>query len=120
MLVWTIVLFVKIGRGTLAPWDPTEQLVVIGPYSYVRNPMISAVLFMILGAALALNSFWIGAWVVLFFVINHFYFLFSEEPGLTRRFGRQYQEYKRQVPRWIPRWRAYSPEKPRSMKIGGA
>jgi protein-S-isoprenylcysteine O-methyltransferase Ste14 len=33
--------------------------------------------------------------------MNHLYFILSEEPGLERRFGESYAEYKRAVPRWI-------------------
>ena len=39
---WCVKLFAQIGQGTLAPWDPTRKLVAVGPYRYVRNPMISA------------------------------------------------------------------------------
>jgi protein-S-isoprenylcysteine O-methyltransferase Ste14 len=35
--------FASTGKGTLAPWDPPRHLVVVGPYRYVRNPMISGV-----------------------------------------------------------------------------
>ena len=35
-----ITLSVRIGKGTLAPWDPTFSLVAVGPYRYTRNPMI--------------------------------------------------------------------------------
>ena len=38
---WCVRLFAQIGRGTLAPWDPARKLVAVGPYRYVRNPMIS-------------------------------------------------------------------------------
>jgi protein-S-isoprenylcysteine O-methyltransferase Ste14 len=44
--------FVSDGRGTLAPWDPRRRLVVRGPYRYVRNPMISGVVLVLLGEAL--------------------------------------------------------------------
>src|SRR2546423_6136989 len=39
------------GRGTLAPWDPPRRLVVAGPYRYVRNPMISGVIFLLAAEA---------------------------------------------------------------------
>src|SRR5262249_39692744 len=52
MLAWTVTLFVRVGRGTLAPWDPTRKLVVRGPYAHVRNPMISGVLTIIVGEAI--------------------------------------------------------------------
>jgi protein-S-isoprenylcysteine O-methyltransferase Ste14 len=105
-MVWSIALFIGKGRGTLAPWDPTQKLVVAGPYAHVRNPMISGVLFVILGEAVTLESWRIGGWAVAFLVINHVYFLLSEEPGMLARFGGEYEEYRRQVPRWIPRLRA--------------
>jgi protein-S-isoprenylcysteine O-methyltransferase Ste14 len=105
MLAWTIALLIRVGRGTLAPWDPTRKLVVQGPYAHVRNPMISGVLAVILGEAVAFGGWWLWTWAALFFAINHVYFVVSEEPGLARRFGADYERYKREVPRWIPRAR---------------
>jgi protein-S-isoprenylcysteine O-methyltransferase Ste14 len=58
LFAWTVALFVQIGRGTLAPWDATRRLVVEGPYRYVRNPMITAVLTILLGEALTLGNPW--------------------------------------------------------------
>ena len=101
--------FATEGKGTLAPWDPPRKLVVHGPYRYVRNPMISGVLIVILGEALVLLSkshFW---WFVTFFAINAVYIPLLEEPLLQSRFGDSYTEYRRHVPRLIPRltpWQA--------------
>jgi protein-S-isoprenylcysteine O-methyltransferase Ste14 len=103
MLAWTVTLFIRIGRGTLAPWDPTRKLVVRGPYRHVRNPMITGVLAILIGEAIAFGVRELWTWAALFVAINHVYFLLSEEPGLADRFGAEYDEYKRQVPRWIPR-----------------
>jgi protein-S-isoprenylcysteine O-methyltransferase Ste14 len=36
--IWTISLFAKRGRGTLAPWEPPKRLVVEGPYRHVSPP----------------------------------------------------------------------------------
>jgi protein-S-isoprenylcysteine O-methyltransferase Ste14 len=107
MLGWTLSLFVRIGRGTLAPWDPTRKLVIVGPYAHVRNPMISGVWGGLVGEALVLGSGRLALWAALFLLINHVYFVLSEEPGLLRRFGEEYAQYCRAVPRWIPRWRPY-------------
>src|SRR5829696_4404544 len=52
LFVWSVGLFARAGRGTLAPWDPTKSLVAVGPYRYVRNPMISGVALMLMGEAL--------------------------------------------------------------------
>lgn len=101
--LWTVRLFARIGRGTLAPWDPTPRLVVAGPYCYVRNPMITAVVAVLLGEAILFGSALILAWAGLFLALNLVYFPLAEEPGLERRFGEEYRAYKRNVPRWLPR-----------------
>lgn len=107
-------LFFRHGEGTPAPWEPPRKLVVRGAYRYVRNPMIIGVLLMLVGEALALGSFYILIWTAVFFVANNFYFILSEEPGLERRFGAEYIDYKRNVPRWIPRLRPYQGHRERS------
>jgi len=107
LVVLTNVLFVRIGRGTLAPWDPTQKLIVQGVYRHVRNPMISGVLCILLGEALVLDSVAILCWFVVFLVLNLVYTPLVEERDLERRFGVAYHEYKRHVPRWIPRLRPW-------------
>ena len=106
---WCVWLFARVGRGTLAPWDPTRRLVAIGPYRYVRNPMISGVLAMLLAAALFFGSVALLGWTAAFWLICHVYFLASEEPGLRRRFGEDYRRYAANVPRWLPRRRPWIP-----------
>ena len=101
------------GRGTPAPIVPPRQLVIVGFYRYVRNPMYVGFI-----------AGWIGLWVVfgradlrsiivaiaVLFGLDLFVRLY-EEPTLRRQFGSAYEEYLRNVPRWIPRitpWRNYS------------
>lgn len=91
------------GEGTLAPWDPPRQLVVRGPYRYVRNPMISGVVLILAAEALLLLSRSLGIWALTFFAMNAVYIPLLEEPGLASRFGASYDEYRRHVPRLIPR-----------------
>jgi len=102
MIAWTVSLFVRIGRGTLAPWDPTSRLVVRGPYRHVRNPMISGVLAVLLGEAALFGSLAVLAWWATVFAINAVYFVHVEEPGLRDRFGAEYEAYAARVPRWLP------------------
>jgi protein-S-isoprenylcysteine O-methyltransferase Ste14 len=99
---WCVSLFALVGRGTLAPWDPTQALVAVGPYRHVRNPMISGVAAMLAGETLFFGSWALALWALLFVLVNHVYFLASEEPGLEQRFGESYRAYKASVPRWIP------------------
>ena len=97
------------GDGTLAPWDPPRALVVRGPYRYVRNPMISGVLFVLVGEALLLLSPSVGRWAALFAGINAVYIPLLEEPQLEARFGEAYREYRRHVRRFLPRLRPWEP-----------
>lgn len=100
---WCVLLFVRVGQGTLAPWDPTRRLVAVGPYRHVRNPMISGVALVLVALSLLSGSWLVAAWTSTFVCINHVYFLLSEEPGLQSRFGESYHLYKDHVPRWLPR-----------------
>jgi protein-S-isoprenylcysteine O-methyltransferase Ste14 len=110
--LWTVRLFSRIGKGTLAPWDPTQRLVVEGPYRHVRNPMISAVLAVLAGEAALFGSLPLLVWCAAFFTGNAVFFRRYEEPGLERRFGEDYRAYKRNVPRWLPRRTAWTPPSP--------
>ena len=103
LMVATIRLFVTVGKGTLAPWNPTQRLVVLGVYRNVRNPMISGVLCVPLGESVLTASLPLFHWFLLFAVINATYIPLWEEPGLVKRFGQEYLTYKRNVPRWVPR-----------------
>lgn len=109
LVAWTVVLFVRVGRGTLAPWDPTERLVVAGPYRHVRNPMITGVAAVLAGEAALLGSRALLLWLASFAVVNALYLPLVEEPGLRRRFGPAYDRYRANVPRWLPRLRAWGP-----------
>jgi protein-S-isoprenylcysteine O-methyltransferase Ste14 len=104
---WTMRLFATKGQGTAAPWNPPKKLVVSGPYCHVRNPMITSVLTVLIAETLLLNSYWIFGWFVLFFAGNMVYFPLFEEKDLEKRFGESYLDYKRNVPRWIPRLTAW-------------
>ncbi len=102
LFCWCVSLFARIGKGTLAPWDPTRNLVAQGPYRFVRNPMIIGVALILMGQALLWGSWVMGIWACFFVLINHIYFVLAEEPGLEERFGVAYRVYKTNIPRWIP------------------
>ncbi len=102
--------FATEGKGTLAPWDPPKHLVVRGPYRYVRNPMISGVIFILCAEALILRSVPHGWWAVTFFLANLTWIPLWEEPWLRDRFGDPYREYCRHVRRFVPRLRPWQPD----------
>lgn len=97
------------GLGTPAPIAPTQKLVVTGLYRYVRNPIYVGVAAVIFGQALLFGDqrlLWYAALLWLFF---HVWVLVVEEPTLKETFGAQYEDFRANVPRWIPRltpWRA--------------
>jgi protein-S-isoprenylcysteine O-methyltransferase Ste14 len=103
LFAWTIYLFQKVGRGTLAPWSSKSKLIVTGPYRVCRNPMICGVLLMLIGEGLWFRCPNILIWALVFFIINTMYFIFQEEPFLEKKFGDQYRSYKARVPRWFPK-----------------
>lgn len=97
--------FYRQGRGTLAPWDAPEELVVSGPYRLCRNPMYVGVLFTIAGLALLFTSplllFYLAAAVAAF----HLKVIMYEEPRLEQQFGRRWTLYKAMTNRWLPKLR---------------
>jgi protein-S-isoprenylcysteine O-methyltransferase Ste14 len=106
---WSLRRFATEGQGTLAPWDPPRQLVLHGPYRYVRNPMISGVVLVLCGEAAVLVSWPRAVWALTFTVLNLVYIPLLEEPMLAARFGDAYREYCRHVPRLVPRLTPWSP-----------
>ncbi len=110
MQLYTTYLFWKYAQGTLAPWQPTQKLVIRGLYKYCRNPMITGVLLMLAGEALFFNARGIEVWTCMFFMMNTMFFIFKEEPDMLARFGDAYHEYKKHVPRWLPRLTPYKGE----------
>ena len=97
------------GKGTLAPWDPPRRFVVGGTYRFVRNPMISGVIFLLCGEAMLLLSRWHAEWAAFVLGMNLVYIPVFEEPQLRRRFGASYEEYCRHVRRFIPRLTPWRP-----------
>jgi protein-S-isoprenylcysteine O-methyltransferase Ste14 len=107
LMVWTNRLFATQGKGTLAPWNPTQKLVSHGVYRHVRNPMIVGIFCILLGESAFFGSFPLLAWFGVFVLVNAIYIPLVEEPGLEWRFGEDYWLYKKNVPRWIPRLRPW-------------
>ena len=101
--------FATEGNGTLAPWDPPRNLVITGPYRYVRNPMLSGVSFVLFAEALILRSGPHLQWAVFFGFMLLVFVPWTEEHQLEARFGEDYLRYKANVPRLFPRLRPWQP-----------
>ncbi|MPZ97078.1 MAG: isoprenylcysteine carboxyl methyltransferase [Propionibacteriales bacterium] len=107
--VAAFVQFVREGRGTPAPVAPTQDLVVGGPYRYVRNPMYVAVASMIAGQVVVFRSVSVLIWLGVFVVAVVSFVTWYEEPKLLRVYGERYERYRRAVSGWWPRLRPWRP-----------
>lgn len=104
-MLWCFWNFTFRGRGTPAPIDPPKELVVSGPYRYVRNPMYAGGILLLLGWLVWSPSLALVIAPFLFFTATHLFVTTYEEPALKRKFGAAYEEYLQKVPRWIPQFR---------------
>ncbi|CAB4943984.1 unannotated protein [freshwater metagenome] len=101
--------FIADGIGTPSPLAPPQRLVARGPYRFVRNPMYVATAALITGEGLLIARPILLIAAALYVVALAIVVRRSEEPLLARRFGASWEDYRRNVPGWIPRltpWRA--------------
>jgi protein-S-isoprenylcysteine O-methyltransferase Ste14 len=103
LALWCILTFAFVGKGTPAPFDPPRQLVVRGPYRFVRNPMYLGAALAVCGAALFYRSIPLLAYAGLFLLATHLFVVGYEEPTLARTFGADYEAYRARVGRWLIR-----------------
>ena len=94
--------FFSKGKGTIAPWNPTMNLIKTGIYGHTRNPMMIAVFFVLMGESSIIGSVYLVFYSVIFVIVNLFYIPLVEEPKLIKRFGEEYLKYQKEVPRWLP------------------
>lgn len=109
VLVSAFVRFVSEGAGTPAPIAPPRHLVVGGLYRYVRNPMYLAVVTAIAGQALLFGRLGLLIYAAAVLATTFAFVRLYEEPTLAEQFGADYEEYRRAVPGWWPRLRAWKP-----------
>jgi protein-S-isoprenylcysteine O-methyltransferase Ste14 len=107
--LWCAWEFAYHGLGTPAPIDPPKVLVARGLNRFVRNPMYLGVLALVLGQAILFRCPELVVYAACFWLGAHSFVVLYEEPALHRKFGSVYDEYRRQVPRWIPRLRHSAP-----------
>jgi protein-S-isoprenylcysteine O-methyltransferase Ste14 len=101
--LWCIATFIVVGRGTPAPFDPPRNLVVVGPYRWVRNPMYIGAGLALAGAALFYQSLGLLGYCIAFLIVMYLFVIAYEEPALRTTFGEAYAQYCQSVRRWLPR-----------------
>ena len=101
--VWCIAVFWS-ARGTPVPFNPPRELVVSGPYAWMRNPMLTGVFASLFGLGFLLHSLSVVfVWTPVFVALNALELKLVEEPELERRFGESFREYGRRVPMFVPK-----------------
>jgi protein-S-isoprenylcysteine O-methyltransferase Ste14 len=107
--LWSNIALVKKGKGgptdifNIAVTPRTQHLVVKGPYEYTRNPMVFGAFCCYFALALYLNSLVDLIMLAVFFVAVKFYLEETEERRLWKDFGKEFEEYRKQVPMIVPR-----------------
>ena len=104
LCAWCVARFSR-ARGTPVPMNPPDELIVSGPYAWVRNPMLTGVFIALMGLGLLLHSVGLALiWTPAYALVHAAELKWVEEPELVRRFGAAYEEYRAVVPMFIPRY----------------
>ena len=99
---WSVLNFLR-AKGTPVPFNPPPQLVMTGPYAYVRNPMLTGVFALLFGFGVLLGSAsLLVIFTPLFIFINVWELKAIEEPELLKRLGQDYIEYRKRTPMFFP------------------
>ncbi len=88
-------------KTSVRPDRRANALIRTGPFGYSRNPLYVAVVLLILGIGIWMNSAWIWVMVAPLVLVMNTAVIVREERHLEQRFGREYIEYKRAVRRWL-------------------
>ncbi|MEO1043695.1 MAG: isoprenylcysteine carboxylmethyltransferase family protein [Pseudomonadota bacterium] len=98
--VWVLLIFMQ-HKTTIRPDRAASQLVTTGPFSVSRNPIYVANLALILGFGMATRNIWaLPALTAVFLLIDRLAAA-PEERHLAARFGRDYEDYRQRVRRWL-------------------
>ena len=88
------------GGASLPTGEPTDYIIVGGPYRFSRNPIYLGMVLLQAGIGIWSNSLWFIGLAALSVVLLNWGVIFREERYLTRKFGQSYSMYKEQVRRW--------------------
>lgn len=116
--VYSSYIMSRIGKGTPLPLDHAKNLVILGPYAWVRNPMAVSGVGQGLAVALFLGSPLVALYALMGSFIWQLIFRPLEEEDLAARFGEPYRDYKNAVKCWRPRFSAFQDEQKRDATDG--
>ncbi|MEQ1641936.1 MAG: isoprenylcysteine carboxylmethyltransferase family protein [Pyrinomonadaceae bacterium] len=106
--IWAAVVMSRVGKGTPLPLDHATELVVTGPYRYVRNPMALSGIGQGIAVAMFLGSPLVLIYALMGSAIWQLVFRPIEEDDLEARFGDSFRSYRTAVRCWIPNLSSYS------------
>ena len=100
LAVWGAGTFSRAGTELNPASQNNRKLVTHGPFRYMRNPMYSGVMLVLLGVALFFGTLPFYISVILFFLLVNTAFVPFEEANMERQFGAEFRDYKSRVRRW--------------------
>ena len=103
--IWS---FARVGKGTLAPFDETHKLIVIGLYRYVRNPMYVGIMLILIAESWFFRSDTLLKYTGFCFIVANIIVIGYEENRLRYKYGDEFRRYCKHVGRWVP-GRPYHP-----------
>jgi len=103
--IWCTTQMLLFGKGTPLVTSAPQKIMNRNIYACVRHPMMWSLLIVVLGEALMYGQIILFVWFVAVSRIVHLIVIHYEEPQLERRFGKSWQDYCQDVPRWFPRFR---------------
>ncbi|TDQ51435.1 methyltransferase [Actinorugispora endophytica] len=109
--------FASAGGGTPLPYDPPVRLVSSGPYSYVRNPMQTAVVSAYAGCAALTGEPLMLAAAAAAFAYGAGFASWHEGGQLERAFGPDWRRYADGVRPWLPAWRPWTGRPPARLYV---
>jgi len=80
-----------------------EVLTTTGPYARTRNPLYFGSSFLVLGAAVAMRSWWAAALLLVYFALVYSLVMRREELELRQKHGDAFACYAGAVPLFFPR-----------------
>lgn len=90
-------------RQPTDPGHPTSRIVTTGVFAISRNPLYLGCVLILFGIALAFNTLWVLAALLLAFILCHYVLIVPEEKYLAAKFGDEYRAYRAAVRRWFGR-----------------
>lgn len=80
-----------------------KTLVTMGPYAIIRNPLYLANIIIVLGFCITSELIWYLPILLVVLIIHYNIVVRCEESFLLEKFGDEYLQYKKNIPRWLPK-----------------